>query len=165
MGDLVIPGHGSYSIEHLVLDYNGTLALDGTLLPGVAERIKALANTLTVHVLTADTVGSAQRALATLPCVISIIACSGEEDKAKCLYLERLGAERCVAIGNGLNDRLMVARAAIGICVIQEEGVAGETLRNADIICRSILDALDLLLVPSRLIATTRGCHFARTED
>ena len=28
-----IPGRGDYVIEKLLLDYNGTIALDGTLLP------------------------------------------------------------------------------------------------------------------------------------
>ena len=32
-----IPGGATLDIEHLVLDYNGTLAVDGVLLPGVAR--------------------------------------------------------------------------------------------------------------------------------
>ena len=38
-----IPGLRELSLEHLVLDYNGTLAEDGNLLPGVAAALKALA--------------------------------------------------------------------------------------------------------------------------
>jgi soluble P-type ATPase len=33
---VVIPDYGSLQLQHLVLDYNGTLALDGRLLPKVA---------------------------------------------------------------------------------------------------------------------------------
>ena len=35
--ELVIPGSGKLSLEHLVLDYNGTIADRGQILPGVAE--------------------------------------------------------------------------------------------------------------------------------
>jgi hypothetical protein len=30
-----IPGFGRFELDHLVLDYNGTLALDGRLVPGL----------------------------------------------------------------------------------------------------------------------------------
>ena len=35
MIDISIPGFGPLRLECLVLDYNGTLACDGELLPGV----------------------------------------------------------------------------------------------------------------------------------
>ena len=35
-----IPGFGALRLEHLVLDYNGTLALDGRLLRGVGPRLR-----------------------------------------------------------------------------------------------------------------------------
>ena len=41
MIEVMVPEHESLSIEHLVLDYNGTLACDGRLLPGVRERARA----------------------------------------------------------------------------------------------------------------------------
>ena len=41
-----IPGFGVISLEHLVLDYNGTLAVDGRSLPGVRPRLRALARSL-----------------------------------------------------------------------------------------------------------------------
>ena len=37
-----IPGSPPLRIRHLVLDLNGTLALDGRLLPGVAEALDAV---------------------------------------------------------------------------------------------------------------------------
>lgn len=43
MLELEIPGWGEAAIENLVLDYNGTIALDGELLPGAAERIERIA--------------------------------------------------------------------------------------------------------------------------
>jgi len=36
-----IPGYRELRLEHLVLDYNGTLAEDGKLLPGVATTLQA----------------------------------------------------------------------------------------------------------------------------
>ena len=58
MIEISIPGRDPLQIEHLVLDYNGTIAADGLLLPGAAERIRALSNQVCVHILTADTYGS-----------------------------------------------------------------------------------------------------------
>ena len=40
MVELEIPGRGTLQIEHLVCDVNGTLAVDGELLPGVVEAIE-----------------------------------------------------------------------------------------------------------------------------
>ena len=38
-----IPGSDSLHIKYLVLDFNGTIATDGRLDEGLAERIQALA--------------------------------------------------------------------------------------------------------------------------
>ena len=38
-----IPGRGALSLSHLILDYNGTIALDGLVLEGVRPRLEALA--------------------------------------------------------------------------------------------------------------------------
>jgi len=39
MWSLNITGWKQLEIEHLVFDYNGTLSVDGTLLPGIAEKL------------------------------------------------------------------------------------------------------------------------------
>lgn len=57
-----VPGLGKLELENLVLDFNGNLAVDGNLLPGVAERINKLAEKMQVYVLTADTFGTARKA-------------------------------------------------------------------------------------------------------
>ena len=44
MIDIDIPGFGEIHLSDLVCDYNGTLALDGALLPGVAEALSRLAS-------------------------------------------------------------------------------------------------------------------------
>ncbi len=67
-----------------------------------------------------------------------------------------LGPERCVAIGNGANDAAMLEAAALGIAVVGPEGAAASAVGNADVVCTSITDALDLLLDERALIATLR---------
>jgi len=52
-----IPGLGDYNLEHLVMDVNGTLAVDGQLIEGVGEKIESLRSTLIIHLLTANTHG------------------------------------------------------------------------------------------------------------
>ena len=53
-----IPGRGTIEIKNLVLDYNGTIAVDGRLIEGVAQRINKLAEKVDIYVLTADTYGT-----------------------------------------------------------------------------------------------------------
>jgi soluble P-type ATPase len=151
-----IPGFKSLDLEHLVLDFNGTLACDGDLLPEVAERLNHLASMLTVHVITADTFGKVEAQLNGVRCRISILR-GNEQDKGKLSYVTQLGADHTVSIGNGRNDRLMLGAAALGIVVLLQEGAAIQSLMAADIICKDILSALDLLTHPLRLIATLRS--------
>ncbi len=155
MLEIIIPGSEPLQVEHLVLDYNGTLACDGALLAGVADAMHVLAAQLTVHVVTADTYGQVRAVLDGLPCTLFILP-PGHQDAAKRGYVETLGANRCVAIGNGRNDRLMLKAAALGIAVVQGDGVAVETVLAADVLVPDILSAFGLLLNPTRLIATLR---------
>jgi soluble P-type ATPase len=154
--DLSIPGFGDLRLRHLVLDYNGTLALDGELLPGALDALATLQPAWEIHVVTGDTHGSARRTLAGAPFQLTILPQEGQA-VAKLAYVENLGTASCVAVGNGRNDRLMLRSAAIGICLLQQEGASGEALFAADIVCRDILDALAMLGKPQRLIATLRS--------
>ena len=151
-----ISGFGVLRLEHLVLDYNGTLAVDGNLLPGSAEAIKSLAEVLRIHVVTADTFGLAAAQLSELPLELVVLPGEGQADQ-KLAYIKALDANTVVAIGNGRNDRKMLDAAALGIALIQREGGAAETIAGADIVALSILDALDLLRKPKRLVATLRS--------
>jgi len=156
MFEIDIPGHETLVVSFLILDYNGTIACDGHLLPGVRDRLEALSKSLSIHILTADTFGSVQREMTGIPCEVALIA-KDNQTQAKADYVRRLGTQKTVGIGNGRNDALMLKEAGLGIAVIQEEGGAVETLLGADIVTRSILDALDLLLHPLRLAATLRS--------
>lgn len=150
-----IPGHGIIKLEHLVLDHNGTLACDGILIPGVKDRLIKIAQDLEVHVLTADTFGLAKSELDGVPCRLSILP-KKNQDLGKLEYVKNLGLDRSVCIGNGRNDMLMLKESALGIAVVLDEGAAAQTLLAADIVCTSILSALDLLLNPLRMTATLR---------
>ena len=54
-----IPGRAPLEISHLALDLNGTLALDGYVPPAVVGRLHDLASRVHLHILTADTFGTA----------------------------------------------------------------------------------------------------------
>lgn len=156
MLEIDIPGGEALRLEHLVLDFNGTLAVDGVLLPGVAEALWQLAELLSIHVVTADTFGKARETLAILPCELMVLRAE-DQAAAKLEYLQKLGQERCAAIGNGRNDHLMIKHTALGIAVMQEEGAAVETLLAAKVAAPDIRTALGLLLHPMRLSATLRS--------
>lgn len=156
MIEIKIPGSAILRLSHLVLDYNGTLARDGELLAGVAEKIEALASYLQLHVITADTHGTVRKKLAGLPCSLHIIG-PGGQDEQKEAYVRSLGAEQTVTIGNGRNDTLMLKTAILGIALVQSEGASVAALRQADILCTDICDAFDLFLKPDRLKATLRN--------
>lgn len=155
MIELRIPGFGDIRAEHLVLDYNGTLAVDGRPVAGVTAALAALATRLTVHVITADTFGHVQTQMADVDCTISVLA-PDRQDEAKRRYVADLGAERIVAVGNGRNDALMLKASRLGIAVVLAEGASPAALFAADIVCTDILSALALLENPLRLTATLR---------
>lgn len=156
MIEVSIPGFRDLQLSHLVLDFNGTLAVDGKLLPGVGEAITALAAHLKIHVLTADTFNAAATQLTGLPVQLTITPKQAQAE-TKLAYVTELGAAGVVAIGNGRNDRKMLEASALGITLIQKEGAAAESVASADLVSNDILSALDLLRNPRRLIATLRS--------
>jgi P-type E1-E2 ATPase len=151
-----IPGRGTLYLETLVLDLNGTIALDGVVIPGVGERVERLKTQgLNVYLLTADTRGNGAVIATTLGIDLHRLT-AGDEKRSKRAFIEQLGADRTAAIGNGANDAGMLQAAALGIVVLQAEGAATTAWQAADVIVPNILAALDLLLKPKRLIATLR---------
>lgn len=152
---LEVPGWGTRNLGHLVLDLNGTVALDGEPIPGVDDQVALLSADLVIHLATADTHGKAGEIGRRLGCRLARIE-PGREASQKRALVERLGAEYVVAIGNGANDAQMLSAAALGIALLSREGLAVEALREADLVVGGIEDALDLLLHPRRLVATLR---------
>ena len=53
-----IPGYKTLDLKYLLLDYNGTIALDGHLSAKTKELIQEAAEIFEVFVLTADTHGT-----------------------------------------------------------------------------------------------------------
>jgi P-type E1-E2 ATPase len=151
---LDVPGRGQIQLSHLVLDLNGTLAVDGRVPETVARRLRALSERLHLHVVTADTFGTAA-GTAGLGAQVHVLP-PGDHVGAKAAFVRSLGAAVTAAIGNGSNDVLMLREAALGIAVIGREGAAGGAVHAAEIVTTRIQDALDLFLMPTRLIATLR---------
>lgn len=150
-----IPGRPALELEHVVFDFNGTLACDGILYEGVAERLVALAAKLQLHVVTGDTFGKAAEQLAGLPCKLTVLPSAGQSE-AKVAYVEALGKNRTATVGNGFNDRLMLESGCLSIAVLQDEGLSSANLLAANILVRRIVDAIELFLNPLRLVATLR---------
>jgi soluble P-type ATPase len=148
-----VPGQPVRRLEHLLLDVNGTLTDRGTLLPGVAERVASLGGVLRVGLLTADTFGTVAAVRAALGGVDAERVNDGAQ---KAAIAERLGADGCAAIGNGANDELLLRTVALGVAVLGPEGASPRTVLAADLVCPSILVALDLLADPRALVATLR---------
>ncbi|MBU7006745.1 HAD family hydrolase [Phosphitispora fastidiosa] len=152
---LSIPGYQNINLENLVLDFNGTLASDGRLSGKTRELVNEAAGSLKVYVLTADTFGSAGRECAGLKAeLVMIDKDDGGPDKEA--FIEKIGAAHTAAFGNGVNDVLMLAKAALGVVVMGPEGCAGQALARADVVVRDINEGLGLLLNPVRLAATLR---------
>lgn len=152
---LEIPGFGTLRADTLVMDLNGTLGLEGIPDQGVLDRLRDLSGTLDLFVLTADTHGRARDLPTDFGLKVERLE-RGGEDGQKRDFVARIGRDRTIAVGNGANDTLMLQEAAVGICVIGEEGAAGRALQSADIVVHHIHHALDLLLKPTRLLATLR---------
>lgn len=148
-----IPQKGQIELQHAVFDINGTIAEGGVLYPGVSDRIRTLADDLTIHALSAGTHGNLEDLERELGFPIKVIN-TGEE-KAK--YVQQLGPAHVVAFGNGANDVAMFRLVALSIAVLTAEGMACSALQAADIVIPGAVNALELLLKPMRIVATLRG--------
>ena len=152
---LDIPGRGVFEFENIVLDLNGTLSVDGKIHSKARDKINVLAKRAKIYVLTADTRGRAEQILEKLKAETMLL--SGDNtSREKVEFIQTIGANRTVAIGNGYNDHLMVKEAALGLCIIGREGASAETVKRSDVVFQDVLDALDFLLKPLRNRATLR---------
>ena len=129
MIEIDIPGYRNLRLEHLVLDYNGTMACDGQLIDGVEEMLESLSAQIQIHVLTADTFGGVKSALAGTPCQLSILP-PARQDVGKLDYVQRLGAEQTVCIGSGRNDRLMLTGSNPSSISVDIERSPSSTMRT-----------------------------------
>lgn len=155
MLEIAVPPSTTLRIEHVVLDYNGTVSVDGALVEGVAAKIRDLSERVDVLVLTADTYGTAVDACASLPVRVLTFA-AGPAAEGKAAIVRSLSGGVC-CLGNGLNDGEMFDEADLAIAVLDAEGVCAALLPHADMLARSAPEALDLLLNTDRIKATLRG--------
>jgi soluble P-type ATPase len=154
-----IPGFGKVQINSILSDYTGTLAFNGKLVDGVIDRLLRLAELVDIHIVTADSFGTAEKELKGLPLVCRRL--EGEkEDLQKARYAEELNPRNVASFGNGNNDRLhlKVVKEAGGLAIAVEngEGCSLEAILNANVFVAGAVNALDLLLEPTRLRATLR---------
>lgn len=155
MISLDIPGMEKIFLKNIILDFNGTIALDGMLLPGVQEKLNSLADSLDIYILTADTFGTVSSACSSINCKVIVLKESiGSGEKLK--FIESLGYLETAAIGNGANDMLMLEKAALGIAVAGPEGASAKALMAADVVVRDINTGLDMFFNPKRIVATLR---------
>ena len=154
MLNINIPGRGELKLSHLVLDYNGTIARDGLIIPGIRERLDKLSASLSICVITADTHGTAARRCEGLPLQVLTFPTT-DVGAIKAAQVRSL-VGGVVTIGNGYNDIAMSDAADLSICVMGSEGCCGKLAAHCDILVTSIADALDLLLKPDRIRATLR---------
>jgi len=153
---IVVPlPDGGLVLRTLVLDLNGTIAVDGALLPGVGEQISRLRERLEIVLVSGDTFGSASDVSARLG-LRRIELAPFAQGTAKLAIVNKMGPSTTVVVGNGQNDAPAIEAAVLGICVIGPEGAASVAIGFADVVVTSISAALDLLLSPVRLVATLR---------
>ena len=143
---------GLVVFRRLVLDYTGTLSLDGRLLHGVGPRLARLSKDLRIKILTADTFGTVYDELEGLPVEIQIIG----DGREKAGIVASMDPAEVIAVGNGRNDVPMMGVAGLSIAIVGPEGAAAELLTAADVVVGDINAALDLILHPLRLRATLR---------
>lgn len=155
MIEMNIPGQGIFQLEYLVCDVNGTLAMDGVLLPGISTAINKIQDRLKVFLITANTHAKQSNINFELGIEAKIIQ-KGNESQQKRNFITHLGPEKVIAIGQGANDSEMLKEAAIGICVFSEEGTSIDALMSSDIVVKDGITALKLVQNPMRMVATLR---------
>jgi len=147
------PGQTNLEIEFILIDFEGTLASDRRVHPKAKDKINLLSKRTKIYILTAEEKERVEEVLRKVKAEI-IYLTQGESSQKKLDLLRRLGPNRTVAIGNGMDDVSMVEEAGLGICVLGKEGTSSEAMKKADVVFMNILDALDFLLRPLRQKAT-----------
>lgn len=149
-----IPGRERLTLSTLLLDYNGTIAADGRLIPEAAERILKLRENLQVRILTADTFGTVAQECNDLGIEIQTFPRSGAAECKKEIAMN--AGPGVVCLGNGFNDIGMFDESDLSIAVIDREGMCAALLMHADVVVTSPADGMDLLIHTDRLRATLR---------
>ena len=147
-------------IKRIVSDYTGTLSFNGELIRGVGDRLRSLSERVDICVLSADSCGTASVELAGLPLTLEIYKCPGRHNVLKQIYAQQNNPSQIAAFGNGNNDELLLKTVkeagGLAVAVDNGEGCSLLAMQNANIFIGGIVNALDLLLHPTRCKATLR---------
>jgi len=147
------PGQSHLEIEFILIDFEGTLAQDRRVHPKVKDKINLLSKRTKIYILAKGEAELVEEMLKKVRAEVTYFK-EGEASEKKLDLLRQLGANRTVAIGNGVDDAPMIEEAGLGICVMGKEGTFPEAMKKADVVFMNILDALDFLLKPLRQKAT-----------
>ena len=155
MKTISIPGWGVIKIKNIVLDLNGTLTESGNIIHGVLDGLQALQSEgFHMYVLSGDTRGTLRQTFDGSLGIVPVVTMTAKEKKT---FVESVGPDQTVCIGNGNIDVEMFKMCKISICTIQAEGATTRALFEADIVVTHIKHALEILLDPEKLIATLRA--------
>ncbi|MHA1371660.1 MAG: HAD hydrolase family protein [Promethearchaeota archaeon] len=153
-----IPNFKELELEYLVMDMNGTIAYNGSLIPELKPFLSKLKKKLDLYIVTANTFGTAEKMSEEYELKCYILPKKKPENIEKVEFVRNLGPEKVVAIGNGNNDVKMLQEVALGIAILGDEGLSCKCLFAADIIVKNPVTALNLLAEPEnkKMIATLR---------
>jgi soluble P-type ATPase len=157
MIELTVHGFGVLKLEHLVLDVEGTLTIDGQFQDHLFRPLIDLRDRVVIHLLTTDTYrqqDGLDRRLDLKAFRISTQPGGESLRAAKRRFVEQLGAETVMAVGQGFDDVEMLEAAGLGVCVLSQEGAASAAVRASDIVVPSTMDAVHLLTRPLRIVTT-----------
>lgn len=153
-----IPGFGARRIKTVVTDYTGTHSCGGTVPEAVRQRLRTVSQLVDLHVVTADSFGTADGELTGIAKPYHLRTARHDEEKAE--YVRKFRLSEVAAFGNGNNDRLMLRAVMEGgglaIAIDNGEGCATDAILNAHLFIAGAANALDLLLDPVRCKATLR---------
>jgi soluble P-type ATPase len=147
------PGMESLDIHFVLIDFEGTLAMDGRVHPKAKDKVNLLSKRVTVYILTKSSKEKVEETLKKMKAEILSMT-EGDSSQQKLDVLQRLGPHQTAVIGNGFDDVQIMEQAGLGMCVIGKEGSSAEAMAKADLVVTNVLDALDFLLKPLRQRAT-----------
>lgn len=147
------PGAENLEIHFVLIDFEGTLAMDGRVHPKAKDRINLLSKRTTFYVLTKGDRERVEKVLRKTKAEI-IYLTEGNASEEKLALLQRLGPQQTAVIGNGLDDGPVIEQAGLGLCIIGKEGASSGSVVKADVVFTDVLDALEFLLKPLRQRAT-----------
>lgn len=151
-----IPGRGDIEIENIVFDYNGTIAVDGKILEGVKEGLLELEKYANIYILTADTYGTVEKECNDIDVKVLTFP-QQNAGKSKRDIVKKLCGEKTLCVGNGFNDIPMFKEAILSIAVVEGEGASGKLFIHADIVAKSILEVMKIILNKNKVKATLRN--------